>query len=100
MCRRLLQMAMVLALLCARSKEAQDPSTLSSWNQICTEVIRASRDPVGEFSSDLLARGEKAANGLLAIEKPAGVSSEQWPSFVTGTLPPDVRQAGTSSVPL
>ena len=75
---RSLQIAIMLTLLCTQSLLSQDASTLNSWNHTLDEVIRASRDPVGEFTSDLLARGEKAANGLLAIDMPADVSSEQW----------------------
>ena len=58
--------------------QAQSPADLKVLNGVLATVLKASSDPVGELTPDVLARGETAARELLALDQPAGVSGPQW----------------------
>jgi hypothetical protein len=74
----LLRAALLTTALVCPAIGAQDVNTVRAWNQTLAEVIRDSQDPIGKLTPDVLSRGEKAANALLADEKPAQISAEQW----------------------
>ena len=59
--------AMALACL---SAVAQDPVDLKALNGVLATVLKASRDPVGELTPDVLAKGEEAARQLFALDRP------------------------------
>jgi len=75
---RLLRVAFLTVLLGPPRMSAQDAVALRAWNRTLADVMRATRDPIGELTPDVLARGETAANALLAAEKPGELSADEW----------------------
>jgi thioredoxin-like negative regulator of GroEL len=57
---------------------AQDAPDLKALNGVLAAVLKASHDPIGELTPDVLAKGEKAAQQLLAIDRPETLSNAQW----------------------
>jgi tetratricopeptide (TPR) repeat protein len=57
---------------------AQNPAELKTLNGVLLKVLKASQDPIGYLTPDVLAQGEKAAQQLLALARPTEASGEQW----------------------